>query len=91
MLHDIRHSLSTKILHPNLIFFFPGLSQIRLVIGRNRTGTGSEKKWPDRPEPEPDFRSHTASKSRLKLIKLLKLGLLKLTTRLRPALWIAAT
>ena len=88
MLHDIRHSLSTKILHPNLIFF-PGLSQIRLVIGRNRTGTGSEKKWPD--QPEPDFRSHTASKSCLKLIKLLKLGLLKLTTRLRPALWIAAT
>ena len=40
---------------------FPELSQIRSiwsVFGQNRTGTGSEQKWPDRPEPEPDFRLH---------------------------------
>ena len=38
--------------------FFPGLSQIRSIrsaFGRNRIW----KNWPDRPEPEPDFRSHT--------------------------------
>ena len=62
MLHNIIHSLSSKVVHPNFkkSFYFLDLAKSSRS-GQYLAGTGSEKTVEDRPEPEPDFRSHTDS------------------------------